>query len=342
MVDEKFFEKPETGSAWDVIIIGSGPSALTAAIYTTRGAASTLVAAGEAWGGQLMLTTDVDNFPGFPDGIQGPALMDNMRKQVERFHAEIVDKNAQEVSVDTSPFEIKIADQIYKANSVIIATGAQTQWLGVPGEDELRGKGVSSCAPCDAPFFKEKRVIVVGGGDSAMEEAIVLTKYASEVILIHRRDAFRASAAMQKKVFDNKKIKIIWNTEVVEMQGDNVLGSVKLKTKRGSEQEKLIEGERKGEDESHVYWEKQIDGLFVAIGHRPTTEIFKGKIDLDEKGYIKKVEQNEFKMSTSVKGVFVAGDVHDFHYRQAITAASFGCMAGMEALKFLDKNAPSY
>jgi len=330
MENTKYFTKPEAGGVWDVAIIGSGPSALTASIYTTRGAASTLLFAGDTWGGQLMLTTEVDNFPGFPEGIMGPELMGNMRKQAERFHTEIIDKRATEVNIDPHPFEIKTDDQTYKANSIIVATGAETRWLGIPGEEKLLGRGVSSCAPCDAPFFKDKQVAVVGGGDSAMEEALVLTKYASKVYVIHRRGEFRASQAMQQKVFTNEKIEVIWHTDVLEMIGDQKLEKIRLLTKEKIDQHDAGE------------WELSVDGVFVAIGHMPATAIFKGKIELDEKGYIKKALTDEYTMRTSVEGVFVAGDVHDTHYKQAITAAGFGCMAGMEVLKYLDKDAPTY
>lgn len=216
----EYSKHPKENEAWDVAIVGSGPSGLTAGIYTTRGAASTLIIAGDTWGGQLMLTTDVDNYPGFPKGIMGPELMQKMRDQVERFNAKIIDKNATEINIDNKPFKIKTAEGEYYANSIVLATGAETKWLGIPGEEKLRGKGVSSCAPCDAPFFKEKDVAVVGGGDSAMEEALVLTKYASSVTLIHRRDELAASAAMQKKVLTNDKIKVLWDSEVVEMLGE--------------------------------------------------------------------------------------------------------------------------
>jgi thioredoxin reductase (NADPH) len=325
MTDNKiiFTDKPKEGDPWDVIIIGSGPAGLTAGIYTTRGAASTLIIAGETWGGQLMLTTDVDNFPGFPAGIQGPELMAKMRSQVERFGAEIVLENVTQVDLSKYPKELKTSGgKTYFARSIIITTGAETRWLQIPGEDKLRGRGVSSCAPCDAPFFKEKQVIVVGGGDSAMEEALVLTKYAKTVMIVHRRNEFKASAAMQKKVFDEEKkgkIKILWEKELIEFVGENKLEKVSLKDTKNGEITEL-----------------PIDGAFVAIGHIPSTSIYKG-IDLDEKGYVKKMEGEGFHTLTSAKGVFVAGDVHDFHYKQAITASGFGCMAGMDALKFLDK-----
>lgn len=323
-METKFFEKPQEGQPWDVAIIGSGPSAFTAAIYTTRGAASTLILAGETWGGQLILTTDVDNYPGFPEGIQGPELMNKMRTQAERFDAEIKQESVTSVDFSVKPFKLRTDSGEYYSNAVIIATGASTCWLGVPGEEKLRGRGVSSCAPCDAPFFKDKKVAVIGGGDSAMEEALVLVKYASEVSIIHRRDSFRASQAMQQKVLQNKKIKVIWNSEVEEFVGNDKLEKVKIKKSDGSHEEIAI------------------DGAFVAIGHTPATEIFKGQIELDEKGYVKKMPNDKFQMTTSQEGVFVAGDVHDHHYRQAITAAGFGCMAAMETLSYLDKETPNY
>ena len=347
-----YSEKPKKGDPWDIAIIGSGPSGLTSAIYTSRGAASTLILAGDKWGGQLMLTTEVDNFPTQP-GIQGPELMQKMRDHATSFGAEFIGANVSEIIFAKTPYELKVGDIIYKANSVIIATGSETRWLGVPGEEKLRGRGVSSCAPCDAPFFKDKNVAVIGGGDSAMEEALVLTKYASNVVLVHRRDEFRASAAMQSQILDaqkNGKVKVVWDTEVVELIGDQFLQNVLLKTKEGSEQASKLKGDElsnvngkvKEEKEGHVYWEMSVDGVFVAIGHIPATNIFKGKVELDEKGYIKKLPNDRFSMSTSVEGVFVAGDVHDYHFRQAITAAGFGCMAGMEALKYLDKSGPNY
>lgn len=338
----EYSKNPEGDDPWDVAIIGSGPSSFTASIYTTRGAASTLILAGDAWGGQLMLTTDVDNFPGFPEGIQGPELMQKMRSQAERFSAEVVGRNVVQVDFSARPFVLKTDDDIYKANSIIIATGADTKWLEVPGEEKLRGRGVSSCAPCDAPFFKDKKVAVVGGGDSAMEEAMVLTKYAKSTSLIHRRDEFKASEAMQKKVFakeESGEINILWDSEVAEMVGEQKLEKLKIKTKAGSERTKIQNGNEK---DGFIHWEEDYDGVFVAIGHIPATNIFKGQVELDGKGYIVKKVNDKYKMATSVDGVFVAGDVHDYHYRQAITAAGFGCMAGMDALKYLDKSAPSW
>jgi thioredoxin reductase (NADPH) len=298
---------------WDTVIIGSGPSGLSAAIYTTRGAASTLILGGEVWGGQLMLTTNVDNFPGFPEGVMGPTLMEGMRKQAERFGAEFIQANVKSIDPSKTPFEITADGKTYLAKTIIIATGAQTKWLDAPGVKELIGKGVSSCAPCDAPFFKDKRVAVVGGGDSAMEEALVLTKYATEVTLIHRRNEFKASVAMQKRVKENPKIKLIMNTEVVEVKGTDKLEKLILKNVETNETSDF-----------------PIDGLFIAIGHVPSTDIFKGQIDLDERGFI-----TNNGTRTNVPGVFVSGDVHDHKYKQAITAAGFGCMAGMDVLNHL-------
>lgn len=324
MSSELFTPKPKEGEAWDVAIVGSGPAALTASIYTTRGAASTLLLAGSVWGGQLMLTTTVDNFPGFPEGVQGPDLMQLMRRQAERFGAEFVEVDLTSVDFTSSPFTIKTTDKTYQAKSLIVATGANAKWLKVPGEDKLRGRGVSSCAPCDAPFFKDKKVAVVGGGDSAMEEALVLSKYASEVVLIHRRDKFRASAHMQQKVLSNPKISTLWNTQVLEVLGDNQVTGLKL----------LTEG--KGE------WQLPLMGMFVAIGHVPATEPFKESLSLDELGYLVKTSKPGFASATNIDGVFTAGDVHDNHYRQAITAAGFGAMAALDALRFLDKDIPTW
>ena len=299
---------------YDVIIIGSGPAGLTAAIYTTRASLKTLVIAGSKWGGQLMLTTLVENYPGFTEGVQGPDLMLNMRKQAEKFGAEFIDEDFVSGDFSKRPFKITASDKTFEGKSVIIATGADTKWLGVPGEKEKIGKGVSSCAPCDAPFFKNKNVIVVGGGDSAMEEALVLTKFAQSVTLIHRKDTFRASEIMQQRVKKNPKIKIIYNSEVVEVLGETVVSGVKIKNNQTSDVSQM-----------------PIDGIFVAIGHMPNTGKFK-EIDLDENGFIK--VQDHF--LTNKEGIFVAGDVHDSHYKQAITAAGYGCSAALEAEKWLE------
>ncbi|MFC1625734.1 thioredoxin-disulfide reductase [Patescibacteria group bacterium] len=302
---------------WDVAIVGSGPSGLTAAVYTTRGAVTTIIFAGEVWGGQLMLTTKVDNWPGSP-GVQGPELMNKMREHAISFGAEFVRQSAQKVDFSKKPFKITSNNNVYLARSVIVATGAETRWLEVPGEKELIGRGVSSCAPCDAPFYKGKSVAVIGGGDSAMEEALVLIKYASKVTIVHRRDKFRASAIMQEKVFDLQKkgmVEVIWNSEVVGFVGEDKLKELKVKNIKTNKIATIA-----------------FDGAFVAIGHTPSTDIFKGKLELDEKGYVKIYENSK----TNILGVFVSGDVHDYHYKQAITAAGYGCQAAMEALAYLD------
>ncbi|OIP57455.1 MAG: thioredoxin-disulfide reductase [Candidatus Levybacteria bacterium CG_4_10_14_0_2_um_filter_36_16] len=312
---------------YDVIIIGSGPSGLTAAIYTTRANLKTLVIGGRAWGGQLMLTTEVENFPGFAEGIKGPDLMNAMRKQAEHHGAQILEVNYTRLQTpersdggqesgnfDAKPFSIITDDdKTYKTKTVIVATGADTKWLDVKGEKEKIGRGISSCAPCDGVFYRGKNVIVVGGGDSAMEEALVMTKFANMVTLIHRRDSFRASEIMQKRVKENPKIKIIYNTEVVEVLGDVKVTGVKIKNNKTNE-----------------ISEMPIDGIFVAVGHMPNSAIFEG-IDKDEKGFIKVYDHTK----TNIEGVFVAGDVHDATYKQAVTAAGFGCMAALEVEKYL-------
>ena len=299
---------------YDVIILGSGPAGLTAAIYTTRASLKTLIIAGEKWGGQLMLTTEVDNFPGFPEGIQGPELMANMRKQAERFGAEIVSDNFKEGNFDKSPFTVTAGEKTYEGKAVIIATGADTKWLDVPGEKEKIGRGVSSCAPCDAPFFRNKKVIVAGGGDSAMEEACVLTRFAEEVTIVHRRAELRASKIMIDKAKANPKIKFLLNAQITEIVGDQKVTGVKIK-----------------DNSTEKVTEMPIDGVFVAIGHIPNSKVFKN-IEIDEKGFIKVQEHTK----TNVEGVFVAGDVHDRQYMQAITAAGFGCASALEAERWID------
>lgn len=299
---------------WDVAIVGSGPAGLTAGIYMTRGAVSTIIFGGDVWGGQLMLTSIVDNFPGFPDGIMGPTLMENMKKQAIRFGANFVPSNVISVDLESSPFKITTSDSLVLAKTIIIATGAETKWLEVPGEKELIGRGISSCAPCDAPFFREKEVLVVGGGDSAMEEALVLTKYATKVTIIHRKSEFRASKAMQGKVLNNSKINIVWNTEVLEVLGKEKFEGLKIKD--------IVSGK---------VTEIKADGLFVAIGHTPSSQIFKDKLELDEKGYIRVHDGSK----TNIPGIFVSGDVHDHVYKQAITAAGFGCQAALDTLNYL-------
>jgi thioredoxin reductase (NADPH) len=297
---------------YDVIIIGSGPAGLTAGIYASRASLNVLLAAGNTWGGQLMQTTEVENFPGFPEGIMGPELMTRMRKQAERFGTQIVDTEVTKVDFSKRPFRVWTGEKEYSGKAVIVATGAEFKWLGLPSEQRLIGRGVSACATCDAAFFKNKRVIVVGGGDAAMEEAQVLSKFASEVTIVHRRDSFRASKIMQDKVLSNPKIKVKWNTEIEEILGENKVEGVKFK---GGET-------------------MAADGVFVAIGHDPATKIFNGQINLDEKFYAKR-EGNEIKTMSNVEGVFIAGDVHDICYRQAITAAAYGCEAALDVEKWL-------
>lgn len=301
---------------YDVIILGSGPAGLTAGIYTTRANLKTLIIAGQKWGGQLMLTTEVENFPGFPEGIQGPDLMEKMRAQAEKYGAELLDENFTATDFSKYPFQVTAGENVYQAKSIIISTGADTKWLGVPGEKEKIGRGVSTCAPCDGPFFKNKNVIVAGGGDSAMEEAIVLARYTNSVTLVHRRDEFRASYAMVEKAKENPKITFVLNTEVTEILGEFKVTGVKLrnnKTKKVSEM--------------------PIDGVFVAIGHTPNSKMFAG-IDCDDKGYILVNGRTQ----TNIEGVFVAGDVFDRNYMQAIVAAGSGCCAALDAERWLENH----
>ena len=300
---------------YDTIIIGSGPAGLTAAIYASRAKLKTLVVAGAKWGGQLMLTTEVENFPGFKEGILGPDLMDNMWKQAKRFGAEMTFEDAMAVDFASKPFKITAGGKVYEGKSVIIATGASARWLGLESEKRLRGKGVSVCATCDAAFFKDKKVAVVGGGDSAIEEALALSKFAREVKLIHRRDKLRASKILQERAFKDPKIEFIWNSTVQEILGKDRVEGVKLRKVDSNEESKLA-----------------CDAVFIAIGWKPETEIFRGKIELNQAGYI--VAKDTTK--TNIEGVFVAGDAQDYRYRQAITAAAAGCMAALDAEKYLE------
>jgi thioredoxin reductase (NADPH) len=299
---------------YDIIIIGSGPAGLTAAIYSSRAMLKTLVIGGASWGGQLMLAEKVENYPGFEEGILGPDLMNIMYHQAEHFGAEIIFENATDVDFSSKPFKILIGDKKYEGRSVIIATGASARWLGLDSEKRLRGKGVSICATCDAAFFKDKKTIVVGGGDTAMEEALTLSKFANEVKIVHRRDKLRASRALQERVFRNPKIEIIWNSIVKEILGEEKVKGVILKKVNLNEEFMLA-----------------CDAVFIAIGHKPNTEIFRGKLILNESGYIVAKDVTR----TNVKGVFVAGDVENYNYRQAITAAGAGCKAALDAERFL-------
>lgn len=298
---------------FDVIIVGSGPAGLTASIYTTRANLKTLLIAGVPWGGQLQLTTLVENYPGFPEGIQGPDLMMAMRRQAEKFGPTIIDDNLKSADFSATPFKVTVGDKTYEGKSVIIATGADSKQLGVSGEKELGGRGVSYCATCDGAFFKEKDIIVVGGGDTAMEDSTFLTRFANSVTIVHRRDEFKASQIMLDRAKKNPKIKFVTNTEVKEIKGEQKVESVVLFNNKTNETEEI-----------------QIGGVFVAIGHVPNSSVFTG-IDTDKDGYIKVHDH----YLTNVEGVFVAGDVHDRHYKQAVTAAGFGCAAALEAERWL-------
>jgi thioredoxin reductase (NADPH) len=299
----------------DAIIIGSGPAGLTAAVYAGRANLKPLMIEGFEAGGQLMQTTDVENYPGFIDGIMGPELMERMRKQAARFDTEFVTDDVTSVDFSQQPFTVNTADETYKARSVIISTGAKAKMLGVPGEKELLGHGLSTCATCDGFFFKDQELLIVGGGDTAMEEAIFLTKFASKVTVVHRRDELRASKIMQQRAMDNPKIEFIWDTVITELVGDGKVAGAKTKNvKTGAES--VVEA----------------GGVFVAIGHTPNTSLFADQLELDG-GYIKTAGDTS---ETSVPGVFAAGDVVDYRYRQAVTAAGMGCEAAIDAERWLE------
>jgi len=301
---------------YDVIVMGSGPAGFTAAVYASRAELKTLVVAGAMWGGQLMLTTEVENFPGFKEGILGPDLMDNMWKQAERFGAEMIFEDATAVDFSSKPFKVTVGSKVYEGKTVIVATGASARWLGLESETRLRGRGVSVCATCDAAFFKDKKAVVVGGGDTALEEALALSKFVREVKVVHRRDKLRATKILQDRAVKDPKIEFIWNSTVQEILGKDRVEGIKLK-KVGSNEE----------------FELTCDAVFIAIGHKPNTEIFKDQIELNQAGYV--VVNGTTK--TSVEGVFVAGDVQDYRYRQAITSAGAGCKAAMDAIRYLEE-----
>lgn len=299
----------------EVIIIGSGPAGLTAAIYSARANLKPLCISGYQRGGQLMITTEVENYPGFPESITGPDMMELFRKQAQRFGTEFIDKDVTKVDFSSQPFKVTVDEDTYEAETVIISTGASAQWLNIESEQRLIGGGVSACATCDGAFFRDKIVSVVGGGDTAMEEASFLTRFASKVYVIHRRDAFRASKIMQDRVLKNPKIEVIWNAVVEEVLGEHKVEAVKLKDTQTGEFKNV-----------------ECGGLFIAIGHTPNTKVFQGHIDMDDQGYIKVYKGTR----TNIEGIFAAGDVHDIRYRQAITAAGFGCMAALDVEKYLE------
>lgn len=309
-------KKPETKKRFDVIIIGAGPAGYTAAIYASRAKREVLIISGNLPGGQLMLTTEVENYPGFSEGIMGPELMTTMRKQAERIGTTIIDDEVVNVDFKHKPFKILTNSEEYESDAVIIATGASPRKLGIKGEQEFSAKGVSYCATCDGPFFKNQEIIVAGGGDSAMEEAIFLTKFGKNVHVVHRRDKLRASKIMQDRALENNKIKFHWNSAIEEIKGGEKVNQITIKNLSTNNQETMEAG-----------------AVFVAIGHEPNTKLFKGQIDLDKQGYI--VLKNN--THTSVEGVFAAGDVHDHRYRQAITAAGFGCMAAIDVDRYLSE-----
>jgi thioredoxin reductase (NADPH) len=301
----------------NVVILGSGPAGYTAALYAARADLEPLVLKGLEAGGQLMLTTDVENYPGFPDAILGPELMEALEKQAARFGAEILADMATSVDLSSRPFGVWAGDEEWRARTLIIATGASAKWLGVPGEEKLRGRGVSACATCDGFFFRDRKLIVVGGGDTAMEEATFLTKFASTVTIVHRRDEFRASRIMQDRVFADEKIDVVWNSVVEEILGDDAVSGVRLRNLEAGETTELA-----------------TDGVFMAIGHTPNTSLFEGQLELSN-GY---VLVDEPSTRTSVDGVFAAGDVTDVIYRQAVTAAGQGCKAAIDAERFLGEH----
>ena len=301
----------------ELIIVGSGPAGLTAALYAARADLRPIVIEGAEAGGQLMLTTDVENYPGFPDGILGPELMMKFREQAERFGAEFVTADVDRVDLSASPFGAWIGSTEYRSEALIISTGASARMLGLPSEERLLGHGVSTCATCDGFFFREKDIAVVGGGDSAIEEALFLTKFANEVTVIHRRDELRASKIMQDRAFANPKIAFKWNSVVTDVGGDGTVDVVRLRDTLTDDASEL-----------------DVGGLFVAIGHDPNTKLFEGQVDLDENGYV--VLPHPGSTATSVEGVFAAGDVADHVFRQAVTAAGTGCMAAIEAERWIE------
>ncbi len=300
---------------YDIAIIGSGPAGYTAAIYAARANLTTVLLQGEQPGGQLTITSEVENYPGYEHGIMGPEMMEKFEEQAKRFGTTMVLRSVTGVDFSEQPFKLRADDETYRANAVIVATGASAMWLGLPNEERLQGRGVSGCATCDAYFFRNKEVVVVGGGDTAMEEALFLTKYASKVYLVHRREAFRASKIMQQRVREHPKIAIYYSTAIDDVLGENRVEVVVLRNVDSGETRRLA-----------------VQGLFVAIGHKPNTDLFKGILEMDDKGYLIPVEHT----MSSVPGIFVAGDVADHRYRQAVTAAGDGCRAAIDAERWLE------
>ena len=315
---------PDTGAAASdatdtrhrkVAIIGSGPAGLTAAIYAGRANLEPLVIAGNVPMGQLMITSDVENYPGFPEGIQGPELMQKFREQAERFGSMLVEKDATKVDFSQRPFRIWVGDDEYLADAVVVATGASALWLGLPSEEEFRGRGVSACATCDGFFFRGREIAVVGGGDTALEEATFLTRFADKVTMLVRRDEFRGSRIMQERALTHEKIEVLWNKEVVEVKGDMTVNALTLRDTKTGETSEL-----------------PVQGLFIAIGYKPNTDLFADQLTVGEGGYLEIVDGET---GSGIDGVFVAGDVHDHHYRQAVTAAGDGCKAAIDAERWL-------
>ncbi len=306
----------KTKTSYDVIIIGAGPAGYTAGIYCSRARHDTLIISGLLPGGQLMNTTDVENYPGFEDGVMGPELMLTMRKQAERMKTTIMDDVVVNVDFRAKPFKVLTGSEEYEAKAVIVCTGATPRKIGIEGEQTFSGKGVSYCATCDGAFFRNQDIAVVGGGDTCMEEAIFLTKFASKVHIIHRRDEFRASKIMQDRALSNENIEVHWNSVIEDIKGDQKVQQIILKDTKTGENKTL-----------------EMGGVFVAIGHEPNTDLFKNQLEMDENGYIIQKENTQ----TSVKGVFTAGDVHDHRYRQAVTAAGFGCMSAIDVDKYLSE-----
>lgn len=305
------------GKKYDVVVVGSGPAGLTAALYAARADLNPIVFEGPEPGGQLMQTTDVENYPGYPDGVMGPKMMEDFREQAKKFGADCRYGYVTDIEFDNRPYKLTVDEEttVY-AKTIIIATGASAKWLNLPSEQRLKGKGVSACATCDGAFFRNQHVVVVGGGDTAMEEATFLTKFASKVTVIHRRDELRASKAMQNRAFENEKIEFIWDSELQEVLGDQVVEGVKVKNIRTGEETVLDD----------------VTGVFVAIGHKPNTDLFKGVLKMDDVGYIITEGQST---ETNMPGIFASGDAMDPVYRQAVTAAGTGCRAALDAERFL-------